>query len=155
MLRTLVLFLCLHSQPLWAGDHASTDQAVVDGVTLTAKALAAELKAYVERELTVKGAFLIQDPERGGPVALQPAALDDGSHIHRLGLRSFLSWGEFKAANGDLYLLDFYLDWDGKAWRFSAPLSIYSLNKVKRYAWDEGAIYMKKKPAPDTKKTAK
>jgi hypothetical protein len=115
-------------------------------VTVTAQALSEALKAYIQAETVAKGGYiLIEDPLDGTLVKLKPVKLDDGSHIHCLGEDRFLSWGEFKGVKGEIYLLDFYFDLKGGSLKMSAPLSIYSKDKVKRYDWDESGRFMKKK----------
>lgn len=124
-------------------------QVVHAGITVTAQALAQRLADYVAEESAIKGgALYILDEQLGKVVALKADKLDDGGHIHHLGGADFLTWGVFKDAEGHVYMLDFYLALtDGKL-RFSAPATIYSRDKVKRYTWDESGPVMKRAPLP-------
>lgn len=126
---------------------AGKDRVLVGGVTVTAQSLAAHMAAYVSAEQALKGGSIyVLDAQLQKVVALKPVKLDDGSHIHWLGGIDFLSWGEFKDAEGHAYFLDFYMQWKDGGLRFSGPITIYSRDKVKRYAWDESGEVMKRKP---------
>ncbi len=150
MIRILSLALLLSLPAL---SRAEATEAYAGGVTITSKALAAELASYIEADLAAKGGWLIiQDPVKKKLVKLKPSKLDSGAHIHRLGELEFLSWGEFKAENGDEYMIDFYFNVVEGRLKMSVPLTIYSVNKKKRYDWDESGEIMKKL---DVKKGAK
>lgn len=120
-------------------------EVVVHGVTVTAKDLADKLGDYIAQEMAVKGGSIhIFDDALGRSIGLTPLRLDDGTHIHWLGGREFLSWGNFKDAEGRVYGLDFYLRLEDGRLTFSAPLTIYRVDKAKRYAWDESGDVMRK-----------
>lgn len=147
MLRLGVWALILAMAVPSLGRAVGGTEVVVEGVTVTAKELADKLGDYIAQELAVKGgAIHIFDDELGRSVGLTPERLDDGAHIHWLGGREFLSWGNFKDAEGRVYGLDFYLRLEGGRLVFSAPLTIYRVDKAKRYAWDESGPVMKKLP---------
>lgn len=123
-------------------------EAYAGGVTVTSKALAAEMSSYVSTDMKAKGGwFIIFDAESKAFVRLKPSKLDKGAHIHRLGETQFLSWGEFKDDNGLPYMLDFYFDLNNGRLEMSSELSIYSVGGKKRYDWDESGPIMKKKSA--------
>ena len=113
-----------------------------------AEKLSVAMTSWLNAEMKLNnGTLALMDPVDGEKMALSTVMLDTGDHLHAMSKTRFLSWGEFKDANGKTVMLDIFFVLKDDDLVFDNEISIYSKDGKKRYSWDETGEYLKKLPA--------